>query len=84
MAKHVQQPPAQPEAIDEIDLGALEAVTGGRISRSSGPDPAVLQGIKQLAEIITAVGQNLAQSKQAGSQQMMQMMQQMMQARGGR
>ena len=72
------------ESLESIDLPALEAVTGGRVSRSSEPDPAVLQGIQQLAEIITAVGQNLAQAKAASGQQMMQMMQQMMQSRGGR
>jgi hypothetical protein len=72
------------DALESIDLASLQAVTGGRVSRSSAPDPAVLQGIKQLAEIISAVGQNLSQTKAAGSQQMMQMMQQMMQARGGR
>ncbi len=72
------------DALESIDPESLQAVTGGRVSRSSGPDPAVLQGIKQLAEIITAVGQNLAQTQAQGGQQMMQMMQQMMQARGGR
>lgn len=70
------------ESLESIDPAALQAVTGGRISRSSGPDPAVLEGIKQLAQIIAAVGENLSQTKAAGSQQMMQMMQQMMQARG--
>jgi hypothetical protein len=74
----------QPQPLESIDVATLQAVTGGRISRSSGPDPAVLQGIKQLAEIISAVGQNLAQAKQQSSAQMMQMMQQLMQARGGR
>ncbi len=74
----------QPQPLESIDVATLQAVTGGRISRSSGPDPAVLQGIKQLAEIISAVGQNLVQTKQQSSAQMMQMVQQMMQARGGR
>ena len=73
-----------PDALESIDVASLQVVTGGRVSRSGGPDPAVLQGIKQLAEIITAVGQNLAQTQAQGGQQMMQMMQQMMQARGGR
>ena len=72
------------EELESIDLGSLQAVTGGRVSRSNGPDAATLQGIKQLAEIISAVGQNLAQTQAQGGQQMMQMMQQMMQARGGR
>ncbi len=72
------------DAFESIDSASLQAVTGGRVSRSSAPDPAVMAGIKQLAEIIAAVGQNITQSQAAGSQQMMQMMQQMMQSRGGR
>lgn len=71
--------------LQTIDLSALEAVTGGRYTR--GPeaiDPALIQGIGELAKAVSAVGQGLAQTKQQSDGQMMQMMQQMMQARGGR
>lgn len=74
----------EPRALESIDANVLQVVTGGRYSRSGGPDPAVLAGIKQLAELIGAVGQNLVAAKQQSSAQMMQVMQQMMQARGGR
>lgn len=80
MAKHTESP----DSLESIDLTTLEVVTGGRVSRSSAPDPQVIAGIKQLGELITQVGQGLVQAKSAGSQQMMQMMQQLMQARGGR
>jgi len=80
MAKHNEPS----DSLESIDLTTLEAVTGGRVSRSSAPDPAVLAGIKQLGELIAQVGQGLVQAKAQGPQQMMQMMQQMMQARGGR
>ncbi len=82
MAKHPKTSDA--DSLESIDLAALETVTGGRISRSSQPDPAVLAGIKQLGELIAAVGQQMVQAKQQGPAQMMQMMQQMMQMRGGR
>ncbi|NVB83509.1 MAG: hypothetical protein HOV81_34365 [Kofleriaceae bacterium] len=68
-----------------IDLGALDAVTGGRITR--GPeqiDPALIQGIGELAKAVASVGQNLAAAKSQSDGQMMQMIQQMMQARMGR
>lgn len=81
MAKHRQ---TEPDSLESIDLTALESVTGGRVSRSSQPDPAVLAGIKQLGELIAAVGQQMVAAKQQGPAQMMQMMQQMMQMRGGR
>ncbi len=66
-----------------IDLGSLEAVTGGRITR--GPeqlDPALLQGIGELAKAVASVGQNLAAAKSQSDGQLMQMLQQMMQMRG--
>ncbi|HEY1104603.1 MAG TPA: hypothetical protein VGE78_00460 [Agromyces sp.] len=66
-----------------IDLGSLDAVTGGRITR--GPeqlDPALLQGIGELAKAVASVGQNLAAVKSQSDGQMMQMIQQMMQMRG--
>ncbi len=76
--------PQTPDSLESIDLTALEAVTGGRVSRSSTPDPNLIAGVKQLAELIAQVGQGLIQAKAQGPQQMMQMMQQMMQMRGGR
>jgi hypothetical protein len=79
-----RKPTPPRESLASIDPAALEAVTGGRVSRSSQPDPALLQGMQQLAQAIVAVGQNMAQAKAADSQGMMQMMQQMMQARGGK
>jgi hypothetical protein len=72
------------DSLESIDLTALEAVSGGRVSRSSAPDPNLIAGIKQLGELINQVGQGLIQAKAQGPQQMMQMMQQMMQARGGK
>ncbi len=81
MAKHASTESGS-DSLESIDLTALETVTGGRISRSSQPDPAVLAGIKQLGELISAVGQQMVQAKQQGPAQMMQMMQQMMQRRG--
>lgn len=79
MANHTQAP----DSLESIDLTALESVTGGRVSRSSQPDPNVIAGIKQLADLINQVGQGLIQAKAQGPAQMMQMMQQMMQMRGG-
>jgi hypothetical protein len=75
---------SKPDCLESIDLAALEAVTGGRVSRSSQADPNVIAGIKQLGELIAQVGQQMIAAKQQGPAQMMQMMQQMMQMRGGR
>ncbi len=83
MTKHSKSPEPV-ESLESIDLGTLEVVTGGRVSRSSEPDPQIIAGIKQLGELISQVGQGLVQAKAQGPQQMMQMMQQMMQQRGGR
>ena len=80
MAKRTKNP----DSLESIDLTALEAVTGGRVSRSSQPDPNLIAGVKQLGELIAQVGQQLVASKQQGPQQMMQMMQQMAQMRGGK
>ncbi len=44
MAKHE----ASSDSLESIDLTTLEAVTGGRVSRSNAPDPQVIAGIKQL------------------------------------
>jgi hypothetical protein len=69
------------DAFHAIDAAVLDAVTGGR--HTHGPvqiDPALIQGIGQLAQAVQGVGQNLAQAKSASDQGMMQMMQQMMQA----
>jgi hypothetical protein len=67
-----------------ISADELATVGGGRLIPSKGPDPAVLQGIQQLAQTIAEVGQLLAAQQQQSSAQMMQLMQRMMQARGGR
>jgi hypothetical protein len=72
------------DPFQSIDGAALSTVVGGRITPRKGTDPAVIQGIQSLVQVIAQVGQQMSASKQAGSQQMMQMMQQMMQARGGR
>jgi hypothetical protein len=61
----------------------LASVIGGRITPRTTLDPVLTQGIQQLSQAISSVGQNLAAAKQGSSQQMMQMMQQMMQSRGG-
>ncbi len=78
-----RKPEHSSESLASIDPAVLEAVTGGRVSRSSQPDPAILQGMQQLAQSIVAVGQNMAQAKAASSQNMMQMVQQLMQQRRG-
>ena len=70
---------------ETVELAELDDVTGGRISH--GPvqiDPALIQGVGELAKAVASVGQNLAQASQANAQGSMQMMQQMMQAKGGR
>jgi hypothetical protein len=67
---------------ETIDLAALDDVSGGRYTR--GPDaidPALLQGIGELAKAVSVVGQSLAAAKSQSSGQMMQMIQQMMAAR---
>jgi hypothetical protein len=76
---------ASPDTFTTIDLDALETVSGGRYTK--GPeqiDPALLQGIAELAKAVSSVGQNLAAAKAQSDGQLMQMMQQMMQAKGGR
>lgn len=70
-------------ALETIDLASLHDVTGGRVSMSQGPDPAVVNGMKSLAETVTAVGQAMAQAKEKKSQEMAGMMQQMMAQRRG-
>jgi hypothetical protein len=67
-----------------IEPGALEAVSGGRTTPVETIDPALIQGVGELAKAVSIVGQNLVASQQQSSGQMMQMLQQMMQARGGR
>jgi len=67
---------------ETIDLSTLDDVSGGRYTR--GPDaidPALLQGIGELAKAVSVVGQSLAAAKSQSSGQMMQMIQQMMAAR---
>ena len=67
-----------------INPMALASVSGGRITPRTTMDPVLTQGIQQLSQAITSVGQNMAAAKQGSSQQMMQMMQQMAQSRGGK
>ncbi|HWU85816.1 MAG TPA: hypothetical protein VN253_00970 [Kofleriaceae bacterium] len=67
-----------------IDGAALSWVTGGRVTPRKGMDPAVVQGVTNLAKTISEVGQVLSAKKQQSDAQMGQVMQQMMQARGGR
>ena len=69
------------DALAAIDLAALAAVTGGRISPRTTLDPVLLQGISELAQAIMGVGQSLAAAKQASSAQMMQPIQKMMEDR---
>lgn len=70
------------EQLPSISSTDLEAVTGGRISIRKGPDPAVIGGIKQLAETVAALGQKMTADNAGKQQQTAQMMQQMMGARG--
>jgi hypothetical protein len=67
-----------------IDGASLAWVVGGRITPRRGMDPAVVQGVTNLAKTIAEVGQVMSAKKQQDDAQMAQVMQQMMQARGGR
>lgn len=72
-------------AFPTLDATLLAVVTGGRKTQVEQIDPALIQGIGELAKSVQAVGQSLVATKQQSDGQMMQMMQQMMQARmGGR
>jgi len=64
-----------------LSAADLAAVNGGRVIPNKGPDAAVIQGIEMLVKTIAEVGQALAASGQAQSQQMMQLVQQMMEKR---
>jgi hypothetical protein len=64
-----------------IDLDALEAVTGGRVTPNPQVDPALIQSLQGLSQAVQVVGQNLVQEKQAESQQSLQFLGQMMQGR---
>jgi hypothetical protein len=69
------------DAFQTIDLDTLDDVTGGRYTR--GPDaidPALIQGIGELAKAVTGMGQGLAAAKQQSDGQMMQLFQQMAQS----
>jgi hypothetical protein len=67
-----------------IDGAALASVVGGRIIPRKGMDPAVVQGVTNLAKTIAEVGQVLAAKQQQSDAQRAQVMQQMMQSRGAR
>ena len=71
-----------PDSFQSIDGAALAAVVGGRITPRKGLDPAVVQGVTNLAKSIAEVGQVLSAQKQQGDAQMAQLMQRMMQSRG--
>lgn len=73
----------QPKPLMTIDLAALHGVSGGRVSQKGGTDPAVVNGMKSLAETVTAVGQAMNQAKQKKSADMAGMMQQMMAQKRG-
>lgn len=62
----------------------LTAVTGGRKTHVPQIDPALVQGIGELAKSVQAVGQSLVATKQQSDGQTMQMMQQLMQSKMGR
>jgi len=62
----------------------LTAVTGGRKTHVPQIDPALVQGIGELAKSVQSVGQGLIATKQQSEGQKMQMMQQLMQAKMGR
>ena len=67
-----------------IDGAALAWVVGGRITPRKGMDPAVVQGVTNLAKTIAEVGQVMSAQQQQSDAQMGQVMQQMMQSRGAR
>jgi hypothetical protein len=67
-----------------IDGAALAWVVGGRVTPRKGMDPAVVQGVTNLAKTIAEVGQVMSAQKQQSDAQMGQVMQQMMQSRGAR
>ena len=73
-----------PDSFQSIDGAALAWVTGGRIIPRKGLDPAVVQGVTNLAKTIAEVGQLMSAKQQQSQAQMGQMMQQMMQSRGAR
>ena len=71
------------DELETIDLGSLDNVTGGRYTQ--GPDaidPALIQGIGQLAEAVKAIGA----AKQQSQSEFMNMFMQLAQsgALGGR
>lgn len=70
-------------AFPTIDAAVLAAVTGGRKTQVEQIDPALIQGIGELAKSVQTVGQSLVATRQQSDGQMMQMMQQMMQSRMG-
>jgi hypothetical protein len=63
-----------------IELDALHEVTGGRITKADSIDPALIQGIAELAKAVQAMGQGMVAAKQQGDGQWMQMIQQMAQS----
>lgn len=72
----------QPTPLATIASSHLEHVVGGRIALPKGPDPALVSGLKGLAEGVGALQQKFA-ADAAGQQQMMGQMMQQVQARRG-
>lgn len=67
-----------------LSIDALVDVTGGRYTRGTPQaDPALLQGISQLAQAVQSVGQNMVAVKQQSSENAMQLAQQAMQRKHG-
>jgi len=77
MSRRTSKPSTVRELLT-INPAALEQVVGGRLSPRTTLDPVLLQGLQQLAQAITSVGQNLAGAKTSTMQMMMQMMQELM------
>lgn len=64
-----------------IDGTALAGVVGGRITPRKGMDPAVVQGVTNLAKTIAEVGQVMSAKQQQSDAQMGQVMQRLAQNR---
>lgn len=65
-----------------IPSAQLEWVIGGRLIVSTGPSPAVLSGLKTLAETVAQTGQAMKQKEAEKAGMMQQVMQQVMGRRG--
>jgi hypothetical protein len=70
------------DPFQSIDGTALAGVVGGRITPRKGMDPAVVQGVTNLAKSIAEVGQVMSAKQQQSDAQRAQVMQQLAQSRG--